>query len=134
MASPEERRVRRSLAKVGLRLLKSRRRADLTIDDRAGYAVQRRSNGRFVCPGNYGLTLDEARACVVSARKGSFDSRALDELLAFDDSALKLLEFNPVRYRDVMRDLFAAAVQAHQPDALYLASRKWPPADDILDD
>jgi hypothetical protein len=78
MASPDERRVRRNLAKVGLKLVKSRRRAELSIDDRGKYSVVRRSNGRFICSGDFSLSLEEARACIVLARKGEFDPHSLD--------------------------------------------------------
>jgi hypothetical protein len=94
MASPDERRVRRNLAKVGLKLVKSRRRAELSIDDRGKYSVVRRSNGRFICSGDFSLSLEEARACIVLARKGEFDPHSLDgPQFEFDTRALDKLLF-----------------------------------------
>jgi hypothetical protein len=95
MASPEERRIRRQLARLGFKLLKSRRRAELSIDDRGGYAVVRRSTGRFVCSGNFSLTLEEAQAAIILARKGEFDPHPLDgPQFEFDTRAVDKLLFD----------------------------------------
>lgn len=104
MASPDERRVSRALAKLGLRLRKSRRRAELSIDDRGGYAVQQKKDGRFVCTGNFGLTLDEARAFVVLARRGKLGLSPLD-MLEFDDLAVASfsLAARPLSIRDAAK-------------------------------
>lgn len=93
MASAAEQLVRRSLAKVGLKLVKSRRRADLSIDDRGLYAVQRTKDGRFVCSGDFGLTLEQARAVIVLARRGKLGPSPLD-MLEFDEGGLDLLMFD----------------------------------------
>jgi hypothetical protein len=87
MANAEERRVRRSLAKLGFRLLKSRRRVAPTIDDRGRYAVQRLSDGRFVAGVDFSLTLTDCMSAIVVIRRGGlqFDTAVCDQL-TFDPS------------------------------------------------